>query len=375
MTHRDIREDAAHGTAASVPDREGSAELRRPLRFGPDATFTLDGRMMLAPMAGTSERVFRRICHEMGAALTVTELVSARGIVYSGLKASYRYLLPDPEEGPMMIQLFGFDPADLEEATRRILADERLAGPDVPLVGIDLNMGCPVEKVVKTGAGAALMKPDAHGPALLEAIRRGTVAAGREELAVTAKIRLGFAKGELTAPAIASDLVRAGADMIAIHGRTRQQFYRGDADLEGIRRTVEAARETAEKLGRRVPFVGNGDISDVPSARAMMARTGADAVMVGRAAEGNPWIFELTDHKPPVEARVPVVRRHAAGLAELLGEEVAMREFRKTLIRYLHGSRDAARLRRMASGIETLGDVEGVLAAWVDAYREDAPDV
>ena len=343
---------------------EGLARLREPLRFGPDNRIELSGRVGLAPLAGVSEQIFRLICHEHGSAFAVTELVSARGIVYSGLEKSWRYLALHKDEGPAAIQLFGADPEDFAEAARRILSDERLAGPDSPLIGVDINMGCPVEKVVKTGAGAALMEDPARAGAITRAIQEVFAEAGREELAVTAKIRLGFGKEAFTAPEVSRELVKNGADLIVIHGRTRAQMYRGEADREKIARTVAATRDASEQFGRQTAAVGNGDIDTVASALHMMDVTACDAVMIGRAAEGNPWIFELEDRKPPVETRIAAVRRHSEGLIGTLGEKTALREFRKTLIRYLHGSAGASELRRQAGTIQSVEDLDSVLDAW-----------
>lgn len=343
---------------------EGLARLREPLRFGPEPGIVLPGRVGLAPLAGVSEQIFRLICREHGSAFAVTELVSARGIVYSGLEKSWRYLALHRDEGPVAIQLFGADPEDFAEATRQILADDRLAGPDSPLIGIDINMGCPVEKVVKTGAGAALMEDPLRAGAIAAAIREVFAEAGREELAVTAKIRLGFEEGAFTAPEVSRELVRQGVDLIVIHGRTRAQMYRGRADRGKIAQAVSVIRDASVQYGRKTAAVGNGDIDSVASALNMLDETACDAVMIGRAAEGNPWIFELEDKKPPVEARIAAVRRHSQGLIGTLGEKTALREFRKTLIRYLHGSKGASDLRHQAGRIQSVEDLNSVLEAW-----------
>lgn len=343
---------------------EGLARLREPLRFGPGNGIELAGRVGLAPLAGVSEQIFRLICSEHESTFAVTELVSARGIVYSGLEKSWRYLELHPDEGPVAIQLFGSEPEDFAQATRRILAHEQLAGPESPLVGIDINMGCPVEKVVKTGAGAALMRDPERAGRVAAAIREVFVEAGREELAVTAKVRLGYGADEFTAPALSRELVKNSVDLIVVHGRTRAQMYRGVADRVKIAETVSAIRAASDEFGRSVVAIGNGDIDSVASALNMMDVTSCDAVMIGRAAEGNPWIFELTDQKPSVEGRIATVRRHSQGLIDTLGEKTALREFRKTLIRYLHGSRGASELRREAGRIQSLEDLEHVLETW-----------
>ncbi len=333
-----------------------------PIQIG---SVTVPGNIALAPMAGTSTCIFRTISHEFGSCLGVTELVSARGIRFKeSLERSMRYLLIDPaREGTTAIQLFGFDPEDFTYAIPCILEDPRLKDVDI----LDLNMGCPVQKVVKTGCGSALMKT----PDIAESIIRASVkAAAPYGKPVTVKFRSGWDEGSINAPDFAKMCVEAGASALAIHARTQTQLYRGKADWEVIARTKEAIADTG------IPLWGNGDVKDGNSARAMISETGVDGVMVGRAAQGDPWVFsEIRDALSGEEAacidgsrarvlraeRAAVIRRHLHGLCEQLGESTGVKEMRAQIAFYLKGERGTSEIKNRLMRAATTEEVEELL--------------
>lgn len=318
----------------------------------------------LAPLAGYSDLPFRRICAAEGASLTTTELVSAAGIRHAGLAKSRRYLEIDPErEKHVLIQLFGSVPEDFAEAVKAILADPVLSR----CYGIDINMGCPVPKVVKSGAGSALMS----APALAEEIT-GTVAEliKPEGYVLGVKFRRGFKGEEETAPELAPRLARAGADILTMHARFREQYYSGKADWSAIRRVEEAL--CREGLRESVLFTANGDITDCESRDRCLAETGADAVAVGRAAMGKPWIFRLLKggELPEPEEQAEIIRAHAEASIAFVGEQVACREFRKILAAYAGGRPLARQLRRLAGTIESAADIERWLQVFLYGPEE-----
>lgn len=313
---------------------------------------------MLAPMAGPGGLAFRRICEDWGAGLTVTELVSARAIVYDpSFDHNARYLDLSSLQGPATIQLFAFDPDDLRKAIPRLL--------DHPLYSktafIDLNMGCPVKKVVKTGAGSALMKTPDLAARLVEAAVEVALPYGKQ---VTVKFRSGWDQDHINAPYFAQLLEEAGASALALHARTREQMYSGQADWEII-------GETASKV--RIPLAANGDIQSWADCHRLLNTYGADACMIGRAALGRPWIFAeilAADQKrsfQPPEGRVWAehILRHYQLSAQALGPEHAMREFRTSLSYYFKGLRGAAGFRRSITELTSLQDLESLLTAVV----------
>lgn len=335
-----------------APDRTG---WLHPLQIGP---VTLPNNLALAPMAGTSDLAFRPICRRLGAGLTVTELVSARGICHDPeLRRNYRYLAIDPpREHPVAIQLFGADPADFSQAIARIL--------DHPVLQqcalIDINMGCPVPKVVRGGEGSALMRtPELAAEIIAVAVR---AAAGKP---VTVKFRKGWDSQSVNAVAFAQVCEVAGASALTLHARTRDQFYSGQADWSMI---------AAVKAAVRIPVFGNGDVMDSASARRMFAETGVDGIMIGRAAQGNPWLFsrlacELADPPqpwyPPAPAeRLDVMLEHLDGLILRLGEKTGVHEMRQQLVAYLRATPRAAYWKNRAMQAETRRDVVHVLTEW-----------
>lgn len=313
----------------------------------------------LAPMAGYSDLPFRILCHEEGASGQTTELVSATGIRHSGLDKSWRYVAVDPKlEGPVYLQLFGSEPDDFLYAADKILEDKRLTG----IEGIDVNMGCPVPKVVKTGAGSALMDRPDVAVRIVSGLAKKLEDTGYK---LSCKIRLGFVGEEETAPALAPRLVEAGARMLTVHGRFRDQYYAGQADWQAIGRVSRSLTETG--LRDRVFLVGNGDIENPDEARRLAKEAGVDGVAIGRAAMGNPWIFRLfnslSPSAEPTDAdKKATIYRHASMLCEFLGEARAMLEFRKTLARYSQNRPNAKSLRQASNQILKLADVETWLA-------------
>ena len=241
----------------------------------------IPGNVALSPMAGVSHIAYRAICREMGAAFAPTELVSARSIRYNGLEKSMQYLRIDPEtEGITAIQLFGAEPDDFTAAIEKIMEDPVLSKVDI----IDINMGCPVPKVVKTGAGSALMNSPETAASIVKTCRKALEGLQRH-VPVTVKTRTGYDASDKGKPDFAKALADAGCEMLCVHGRTRPQMYTGECDRKAIALMRDAVR------GYDIPFFANGDVTDGPSALSLMEETGADGVMIGRAARGNPWIF------------------------------------------------------------------------------------
>ncbi len=304
---------------------------------------TLDNNILLAPMAGVTDLPFRLLCREQEAGLVCMEMVSAKAILYKN-KNTESLLTIHPQEGPVSLQLFGSDPKILSEMARQI--EER------PFSILDINMGCPVPKVVGNGEGSALMRQ----PKLVEEIVTAVVKAVKKP--VTVKIRKGFNDTCVNAVEIARIAEQCGAAAVMIHGRTREQYYTGEADWEII-------AKVKDKLS--IPVIGNGDIKDGASAEAILRRTGCDGIMVGRAARGNPWIFRqiaayLQDGTvlpaPEKEEIRATILRHAKMQLEYKGEYTGIREMRKHVSWYTAGMPDSARLRRTVNMVESFAALE-----------------
>lgn len=300
---------------------------------------TLDNNVILAPMAGVTDLPFRLLCREQGAGLVCMEMVSAKAIYYRN-KNTDNLLAIHPEETPASLQLFGSDPEILAEMAKRI--------EDRPFSILDFNMGCPVPKVVNNKEGSALMKD----PALVRRILTAMVKAVKKP--VTVKIRKGFDEAHCNAVEIARIAEDCGVAAVAVHARTREQYYSGQADWEVIAQVKEAVD---------IPVIGNGDIDDPHSALRMIEQTGCDGVMIGRAAQGNPWIFReviqfLEDGTipapPDLREKREMVLRHARLQLEYKGEYTAVREMRKHLAWYTVGMPHSAKFRQMINALDSM---------------------
>ncbi len=322
-------------------------EYLHPLLIG---DVELPNNVILGPMAGVSDLPFRLLCHEMGAGLVCMEMVSAKAITYHN-RNTVGMLEIHPSERPVSLQLFGSEPEVMAEATRLIA--------DVPYDILDVNMGCPVPKVVGNGEGSALMK----NPELIEKIVKAISA--ETDRPVTVKIRKGFNENSINAVECALAAEEGGAEAIAVHGRTREQYYSGEADWSIIREVKEAVS---------VPVIGNGDVVDGPSAKALMDETGCDAVMIARAAEGNPWIFKEviaylqngeTPERPSMKEIYDTVIRHADLQLKYKGEYIGIREMRKHVSWYTTGLPGSAKFR---AAINTMDDMDSLKKACADIF-------
>ncbi len=298
---------------------------------------TLQNNTILAPMAGVTDLPFRVLCAEQGAGLVCMEMVSAKAIYYKN-RNTEELMEIDPEEHPVSLQLFGSDPEIISEMAKQI--------EEKPFDILDINMGCPVPKVVNNGEGSALMK----NPKLVEEIISRTVKAIHKP--VTVKFRKGFDEEHVNAVEIARIAEQSGAAAVAVHGRTREQYYAGKADWDIIAQVKEAVS---------IPVFGNGDVTDGKSAVALLKQTGCDGIMIGRAVRGNPWIFREINHyldtgevleSPTADEVGDMILRHAQMELELKGEYTAVREMRKHIAWYTAGYPHSAALRRQVNEID-----------------------
>lgn len=306
----------------------------------------IDNPFVLAPMAGVTDLPFRKLCKEQGAGLICTEMVSAKAISFHN-KNTEALMEIDSSEHPVSLQLFGSEPELMAEVAKSI--------EDRPFEILDINMGCPVPKVVNNGEGSALLKD----PKLIGKIIKAV--SGAVKKPVTAKMRIGFEGYPVDPVEIAKIMEDSGAAAIAVHGRTRQQYYSGQADWDTIRKVKEAVR---------IPVIGNGDVDSPEKAEALLKETGCDGVMIGRAVRGNPWIFRELNHyfqtgeklqRPSAEEIREMILRHARMQIEKKGEFTGIREMRKHVAWYTAGMRHSAALRRESNLIADYRELEVLL--------------
>ena len=315
---------------------------------------TLENNLILAPMAGVSDLPFRLLCREQGAGLVCMEMVSAKAILYKN-RNTEELLTIDPKEHPVSLQLFGSDPDIISEIAKQI--EER------PFDILDLNMGCPVPKVVNNGDGSALMK----NPRLAGEIIEKTARAIKKPL--TVKIRKGFDDAHVNAVELAHIAQESGAAAVAVHGRTREQYYAGHADWDIIRQVKEAVS---------IPVIGNGDIRTPEDVAAMAEQTGCDGYMIARGAEGNPWIFrqilhyfETGEHlsRPDFSEVTEMLLRHAKMQIDCKGDYTGIREIRKHAAWYTAGYRNSSKLRGRINEVENYEQLEALVRE-VESYNE-----
>lgn len=312
---------------------------------------TVDGKLVLGPMAGVTDLPFRLLCKEQGADLIYTEMVSAKGIMY-GNKNTNVLLEVEEQERPVALQLFGSDPKIMSEQAKRI--EHR--NFDI----VDINMGCPVPKVVNNGEGSALMK----NPELVGEIVSAMT--NILEKPVTVKIRKGFGTEDANAPEIAKVIEQSGAAAIAVHGRTREQYYSGEADWDIIRKVKESVS---------IPVIGNGDLFTPQDAKKMLDKTGCDAVMFARGVRGNPWLFHQTKvfletgevpEKPSIHQVIETILRHADMQVAYKGAFIGLREMRKHVAWYMTGHPQSAKLRGKINEIEDMDALKRLLEEYAD---------
>ena len=314
----------------------------------------LENNVFLAPMAGVTDLPFRILCKEMGCGLVYSEMVSAKGILYDN-KNTTELLEVDPKERPVAVQLFGSDPEILGAMAKKI--------EPYPIDIIDVNMGCPAPKIVKNGEGSCLMKT----PELVGEIVKSLVES--QSKPVTIKFRKGFDDDHINAVEIAKIAEANGASAVAVHGRTREQYYSGKADWDIIKQVKAAVN---------IPVIGNGDVFSPEDAKNLLDHTGCDAIMVGRGAQGNPWIFKRILHylqtgellpEPTAEEKVEKALRHSQMLIDYKGEYIGVREMRKHMAWYMKGLPGAAELRGKLNHAETMEQLEELLRGYLASHK------
>lgn len=323
--------------------------IRKMLKNFKIGNINIEGGLCLGPMAGVSDLPFRHLCKEMGASLLVTEMVSAKAIYFKN-KNTRSLMKTDKYEHPISLQLFGSDPD--------IIADMAASIEDGDFDIFDFNMGCPVPKIVNNGEGCALMK----NPKLVEEILSKLVKSVKKP--VTLKIRRGFDSESINAVDIAKIAENAGVSAVAVHGRTREQYYLGKADWDIIKDVKSAVN---------IPVIGNGDVADGESAKRMYEYTGCDGIMVARAARGNPWIFReireyltgYTVKKPSKEEVIEMILRHCRLQMEYDDEIMAVRKMRKHVAWYTHGMKNSSALRDRVNHVERYDEIEELLRSIV----------
>ncbi|MBR6840381.1 MAG: tRNA dihydrouridine synthase DusB [Oscillospiraceae bacterium] len=306
----------------------------------------LGGNLTLGPMAGVTDFAFRGVCHRLGAALTTTEMVSAKALTYHDEKTKELLYIP-PDEHPSAAQIFGHEPEVMAEAAQMAL---EISGADI----LDINMGCPVGKIVKSGDGSALMKTPELAAKIVESVKKAV------SVPVTVKFRKGWDNGSTNAVEFAKRMEASGADAVAVHGRTRAQMYAGRADWDIILKVRRAVS---------IPVIANGDVFTPEDASHILRYTGCELAMIGRGSFGNPWLFERGQaaidgreipELPPLGERIELAEQQIVTLAARLGEHRACMEARHQLPWYLHGIPHSAVYRQELVQVSTLEDIHRV---------------
>ncbi|MCR1917700.1 tRNA dihydrouridine synthase DusB [Frisingicoccus caecimuris] len=309
---------------------------------------TLKNNVVAAPMAGVTDLPFRLLLKEQGAGLVCSEMVSAKAIYYNN-KNTEALMLTDERERPFSLQLFGSEPELMADMVKKIEGR--------PFDMIDINMGCPVPKVVNNGEGSALMKQPLLAGRMIEAMAKAT------KKPVTVKMRKGFDDTCINAVEMAHIAQESGAAMVTVHGRTREQYYHGKADWDIIRQVKEAVS---------IPVIGNGDIDSPEAAQAIFRQTGCDGIMIGRGLQGNPWLISQIlygKQKPTLEEVVAMILRHARMQIEFSGEYLGIRQMRKHVAWYTTGYPGSSKLRGMVNRVESMAALEELLGQYAERGR------